>query len=75
MVFFTKDTLFDFIKIIFCSTLMSLLINFLITNINLSYPVIALVILVLIGVVTYLLFLFLVGLYRKDDIKTFIKDF
>ena len=75
LVFFTKDTLFDFIKIIFCSTLMSLLINFLITNINLSYPVITLVILVLIGIVTYLLFLFLVGLYRKDDIKTFIKDF
>ena len=54
---------------------MSILINFLITNINLSYPVVTLVILVLIGIVTYLLFLFLVGLYRKDDIKTFIKDF
>ena len=54
LVFFTKDTLLDIVKIIFCSTLMSLLINFLITNINLSYPVITLVILVLIGIVTYL---------------------
>ena len=47
----------------------------LINNINLSYPAISLVILVMIGLLSYLICLFLIGFYRKDDIKTFIKDF
>jgi putative peptidoglycan lipid II flippase len=75
LVFFGKDTLADIIKVLFSSAIMFLIISLLINNINLSYPAISLVILVMIGLLSYLICLFLIGFYRKDDIKTFIKDF
>ena len=75
LVFLGKDALADIIKVLFSSAIMFLIISLLINNINLSYPAISLVILVMIGLFSYLICLFLIGFYRKDDIKTFIKDF
>ena len=47
----------------------------LIHNIYFLYPVISLLIFVLVGMISYMLCLFLTGVYRKSDIKDFIKDF
>ena len=75
LVLFGKDTLTDIIKVLFSSAIMFLILSLLINNINLIYPAISLVILVIIGLISYLVCLFFIGFYRKDDIKTFIKDF
>ena len=64
LVFFGKDTLADIIKVLFSSAIMFLIISLLINNINLSYPAISLVILVVIGLLSYLICLFLIGFYR-----------
>ena len=63
------------LKIIFSSLIMLLIIKMLIHNIYFLYPVISLLIFVLVGMISYMLCLFLTGVYRKSDIKDFIKDF
>ncbi len=75
LVLFGKEILVIIIKILFSSAIMLLIISLLNDNINLIYPAISLVILVMIGLFSYLVCLFFIGFYRKDDIKTFIKDF
>ena len=65
----------EIIKIIFSSLMMLLIIKMLIDNIYFLYPVISLSIFVFVGMISYMLCLFLMGVYRKSDIKAFIKDF
>ena len=65
----------EIIKIIFSSLMMLLIIKMLIDNIYFLYPVISFLSCVLVGRISYMLCLFLTGVYRKSDIKDFIKDF
>ena len=74
LVSFGKDTLADIIKVLFSSAIMFLVISLLINNINLIYPAISLVILVMIGSISYLVCLFFIGFYRFWDLNRKIKD-
>ena len=75
LILINMEIFFEIMKIVFSSLIMLLIISLLINNINFIYPVISLFIFVFIGMISYILCLFLMGVYRKSDIKAFIKGF
>lgn len=72
---FNRGLVLDLVKILISSSFMGIFIYYFHDKFIFLFPVISLFILVLIGIIIYFSILFLVGVYTKDDIKTFTKNF
>jgi len=70
----TKEFILDICKVLLISFIMGIIVSYCSDQFSLLFPIISVVILVFIGIGLYLMGLFLVGVYKKDDIKSFITD-
>ena len=70
----TKEFILDIWRVLLISLVMGIIVSYFSDQLSLFFPIISVVILVFVGIAIYLIGLFFIGVYKKDDIKRFITN-